>query len=572
MLSPSTTPRELASLLGTSYSNLTYVVYGQGVAKHYSEFSIPKKNGELRVIQAPSNQLKVLQRRLKTQLELIYLPHDAATAFINGRGVISNSVQHVQKKAVLNLDLEDFFHQINFGRVYGLLKAKPYSLRPDTARIIAHICCVGGRVPQGSPTSPVISNMICKRLDRELSLLSSKNKAFYTRYADDLTFSFHKLESNEIYVQSYPPLSIFRRILRTFRSLFSSKSDNFPAVHVTLSKTLVNIIESNGFKVNSRKTRLQLSNQRQVVTGLKVNLKVNIDRRFVRTTHAMIHSMEKGEEYAKIKYADKTSEEKKDVTHVVYGRIAFIGMIKGRESSVYLSLASRFNNTYALKKLSTQPSKSNPKLERELYFPAYHQRARLAQCVWVVIFEGIEGDDIDELVQGTAFMIAGQKLITAKHLFDKAGKTEECYVYRISEPSKKFKAKCIQSDSPADVVQLEFVDLGLPIFHNLSISPILDLKPGYMLSIVGFPELMPGHESVGITPCQLINNLVISTVRHGEVDTMIRAGNSGGPILNKYMQVVGMARIGQTFNNDPTTNKIQADGSNFFVYAGHFPS
>ena len=127
-----------------------------------------------RVIKAPNEQLKGFQRRLKVHLEKLYEPHQAATGFIKERGIVSNAKEHIKKAAVFNIDLANFFDQINFGRVRGMLMAKPYCLQEDTATIIAHLCCCNKIVPQGAPTSPVISNMICKKLDRELSFLAKK--------------------------------------------------------------------------------------------------------------------------------------------------------------------------------------------------------------------------------------------------------------------------------------------------------------------------------------------------------------------------------------------------------------
>ena len=174
MLTPLTTPHNLAHILGTTLQKLTYVLYALGVDRQYSTFEITKKNGGVRVIKAPNEQLKGFQRRLKVHLEKLYEPHQAATGFIKERGIVSNAKEHIKKAAVFNIDLANFFDQINFGRVRGMLMAKPYCLQEDTATIIAHLCCCNKIVPQGAPTSPVISNMICKKLDRELSFLAKK--------------------------------------------------------------------------------------------------------------------------------------------------------------------------------------------------------------------------------------------------------------------------------------------------------------------------------------------------------------------------------------------------------------
>lgn len=151
MLTPVTSPHDLAHLLGTTLQKLTYVLYAVGVNTQYSCFVISKKNGGARVIRAPNAQLKCFQRRLKVHLETLYDPHQSATGFIKDRGIVANAQKHIKKAAVFNIDLANFFDQINFGRVRGLLISKPYSLQEDTATLIAHLCCCNKALPKGLP-------------------------------------------------------------------------------------------------------------------------------------------------------------------------------------------------------------------------------------------------------------------------------------------------------------------------------------------------------------------------------------------------------------------------------------
>lgn len=235
MLSSSTTPEDLAHSLGTSYAKLNYVIYGKGTSNLYKSFLLPKISGGQREIMAPLPQLKYLQHQLKPLLDKLYEPHPAASAFIEGRGIVYNAKKHIKKAVVFNIDLENFFNSINFGRIRGLLMAPPYSIQADTARIIAHICCVNKTLPQGAPTSPVLSNMIARRLDKQLSHLAKKYNAQYSRYADDITFSFRIFEENEIFIDKE---------------------------NVAPHPSLIKLIESNGFKINSNKTRLQTRYER----------------------------------------------------------------------------------------------------------------------------------------------------------------------------------------------------------------------------------------------------------------------------------------------------------------------
>lgn len=544
MLSSSTSPQALAILLGTTHSKLTYTLYGKGVDTQYTPFTINKKNGGLRVIRAPSPQLKRLQSRLKIFLEKLYKPHDAASAFVAGRGIVFNSRKHIKKAVVFNIDLKNFYDHINFGRIRGILIAKPYSLKPETATIIAHMCCVNKVLPQGAPTSPILSNMICRRLDRELSLLAKDNRAHFSRYADDITFSFREAGPNDIY------------------QLGST---------LNASKELIRIIESNGFYINNKKMRLQGSNERQVVTGLKVNKKVNVDRRYVRTTRAMIFSLSKSIEQANQVFKSKYPEGASRMELMVAGRVNFIGMVKGLDSTVYQSLAKNFNNLPLEFKLPIRPKVRRTDLETRLHFYGYENRSRLNRCVWVVSFEGVEGIEVGyQQTQGTAFMIEGQRVLTASHVFTKANDPEFCYIYRIFDPSKKYKMKIGARCKTSDILWLEFVDDDIPKLDYLRVASNLDTNPGYKLSVVGFPQLLPGHSDVTIIPCTVTNTFIRSTFKNFQVDADIQAGNSGGPVVNAYMEVVGMATNGPSVTLDEDTFSIEVAGFNSFISAQYF--
>ncbi|MFM7372884.1 MAG: reverse transcriptase domain-containing protein, partial [Sphaerospermopsis kisseleviana] len=103
--------------------------------------------------------------------------------------MVTNAKNHCNKKFVLNLDIKDFFPTITQQRIRGVMMSPPYNLPSQIATTISHICCYEGKLPQGAPTSPIISNIVCAKLDSELRLLAKQNKCFYTRYADDITFS-----------------------------------------------------------------------------------------------------------------------------------------------------------------------------------------------------------------------------------------------------------------------------------------------------------------------------------------------------------------------------------------------
>ena len=316
---------------------------------------------------------------------------------------------------------------------------------------------------------------------------------------------------------------------------------------------------------------MQERSERQIVTGLKVNQKVNLDRRYIRTTRAMIFSLSLDVDAANSIFRERNPNGASRMEFNVAGRINFIGMVKGIDSSVYQSLANKFNNLPLEQKLPIKPSIKKSDLEERLHFYGHKNRARLNRCVWVVSFDGVEGVEGDcALTQGSAFMVKGQKVFTASHVFSKAGDPEFCFIYRIIEPTKKYKMKIESRCKTSDIVRLTFVEPEIPRLDYLNIADVLDINSGYKLSVVGFPQLLPGHSDVTIIPCTVTNSFVKSTFKMCQVDADIQAGNSGGPVVNAFMEVVGMATNGISATLDEDTFTIDLEGFNSFISALHF--
>lgn len=251
-------PEDIAELLEVNYNFLKYYLYILPNSKRYTTFEIPKKTDGVRKITAPATALKIVQQKLNKVLQYVYEPKPSAHGFLPDRGIVSNAKKHSNKKYAFNVDLKDYFPSINFGRVRGLFMAFPYNLPEPVSTVLAQICCHENALPQGAPTSPIVSNMICSKLDTELQQLARKNKCFYTRYADDITFSTN--------VRNFPTAI--------------AKVDDFGFTEV--GSELERIINENGFVVNPSKVRLQSSNQRQEVTGIVVNKFPNVKREFVK--------------------------------------------------------------------------------------------------------------------------------------------------------------------------------------------------------------------------------------------------------------------------------------------------
>ncbi len=278
---------DLAIYLGYTAKGLSYILYKD--ENKYHHFDIPKKNGKKRKISAPNPRLKDVQKRLANKLslcqeELMKNTRKMTTpshGFVKGFSIFSNARIHTKKRYVLNIDLEDFFPSINFGRVRGFfIKNKYFKLSEAVSTIIAQIACYENSLPQGSPCSPIIANLIAHSLDMQLIALAKKYHMFYTRYADDLTFS-----SN----------------VKTFPSDFINEAGK-------LGNKLVKTIEAFGFKVNQQKVRVSHRSSRQEVTGLVVNEHINTKKEYYRLARSLCHSLFFGKE-CYVKNSDGTKTE-----------------------------------------------------------------------------------------------------------------------------------------------------------------------------------------------------------------------------------------------------------------------
>ena len=309
-------------MLDVTHRSFNYWVYRTPVDKRYTTFSLPKKNGEQRRIDAPTDNIKILQQKLNQVLQAVYQNKPSVHGFVDTKSVRSNAESHIKKSWVLNLDLKDFFPSINFGRVRGMFMAKPYNIPENAATVLAHLCCYEKRLPQGAPTSPVVSNMICGRMDSELQRLAARNRSTYTRYADDITFSTTQ--------RRFPRDLAYRDELKQIRP----------------GNELLRVIADNGFSVNYDKVWLRGKSSRQTVTGVTVNEFPNLPKRYISQIRAMLHAWEK---YG-LEAAQEEWEAKYDTKHrapwlpvpkfeqVVKGKIEYLGMIRGQDSTTYLRL------------------------------------------------------------------------------------------------------------------------------------------------------------------------------------------------------------------------------------------
>lgn len=262
---------ELADFLGIPRKRLTYLLYIRHLDNMYTSFEIPKKNGGERLINAPNSELKIIQRKLANELyeyhaKISEKGNSVSQAFEKGKSIFTNAKIHRKKRFIVNVDLENFFDSIHFGRVKGYFeKNKNFQLTQEVATVIAQLTCFKGMLPQGAPTSPIISNYICNIFDLRIIKLAKKYKLDYTRYADDLTFS-----TND------------KRFIENWDAFFEKLKIE---------------VERAGFHLNEKKTRISYKDSRQEVTGVIVNRKISIKREYYKTTRAMANNLYKTGEF-----------------------------------------------------------------------------------------------------------------------------------------------------------------------------------------------------------------------------------------------------------------------------------
>ena len=237
---------------------------GEDAGAPYVAFEIPKRSGGARTIHAPRKTLKTIQRKILDDILAKVPTHDACHGFVKKRSTVTNAKPHLKAKLVIRIDLLDFFPTIHYRRVAGMFRELGYV--SDVAYALAGLVThrprlangtIGwpGALPQGAPTSPAIANVICRRLDARLAALAKGAGAKYTRYADDLTFSF----------ADEPKVSVGRFLW------------------------WVNAIaQQEGFTENAIKRRVYRRHTQQRVTGIVVNDKLTVPRVERRRFRAML--------------------------------------------------------------------------------------------------------------------------------------------------------------------------------------------------------------------------------------------------------------------------------------------
>ena len=317
-------PAELSLFLDTPFYCLERLINNPT----YKFYQVEKKKGGKREIYAPNDELKKVQKKLNYYLQASYLcikPEEAHGFVINPGylgakcNIVENARVHTHKKYVLNIDLKDFFSNISGKQVWSIFSSHPFNYNEQISTALTLLTTYEGKLPTGAPTSPVISNVVCLKLDAELKEFCSEHLLNYSRYADDLTFSTESPISDDILLD------------------------------------IINLIKNNGFFINEKKLRVRSSNRKQIVTGIIVNEKVNVDRTLLRKIRAMLHDFSRNglhhatqKHFKLIGFVDKKYQVQ--FINRLQGYINFVGQVRGKSDSRYLSLMQSFDDCFGVKK------------------------------------------------------------------------------------------------------------------------------------------------------------------------------------------------------------------------------
>ena len=279
---------------------LNYYCNPNNTRRRYTSFEIRKKSGGVRQIDAPRRGLKNILYYLNKIFQSIYTPSSAATGFVQGKSVVDNAQCHIGKNYVFNIDLKDFFDSIHIGRVCGFFeKNKYFNLPHEVAVTIAQLACYQGKLPQGAPTSPMLSNMVFKRTDDGIFSYCCKRGIMYTRYADDMVFSSNNLNASQL------------------------------ISYVTMR------VENIRMNINESKTKVMSRGVRQNVTGVVVNDKLQVSRNYrmkIRQEMFFIQKYRFEEHLCRVKDIPSWIQNPLHYAHHLYGKICFVLQINPKDN------------------------------------------------------------------------------------------------------------------------------------------------------------------------------------------------------------------------------------------------
>lgn len=513
---------DVCDLLEIDDKTLIYILYRGNLSRWYENFDIPKKDGTFRKISAPKSSLKILQSKLNQVLQLVYHEKSNVNAhgFIKNRSIITNSKEHINKNIILNIDIKDFFPSINFGRVRGLF-IKAFNIGERAATVLAQLTCYNNELPQGSPCSPVISNLICRNLDKDLFYLSTKNGCKYSRFADDITFSTNNDYLSDGIVRSAQSTSV-----------------------IVLGDKLLRVFKNNGFEINTRKVRMAKKHEHQEVTGLVVNKKINIKKRYLKEIRSMIHKAKSNGIYEAaleyfIKHRTSTPENEyidaiisqdqdnleEKFLQIMQGKLSFLKMVRGESDLLFAKYASEYNHLCGYEHFKVN-SILNP-------FEVFEDH------IFVV------KNSTQEYI-GSCFALKNFGYVTCAHV------VKDDDFYSLYNPIKKIVIR-----PPANLIKVSENDIAL--FKSPTLDTGFNLNGGYEnhdlykngtdIIFAGYPEYND-EDNITLCTAKITGSRNYLGTPVYTVDKQIFKGTSGGPVFDTNMTVIGIVRSGTSMTEE----------------------
>lgn len=262
------------------------------IENNYKVFKIKKRNGKFRTIYEPNHTLKSIQRKILNNILNNKSISKYAKAYKKGISLRDNAVEHLNKNIILKLDIKDFFETINFIDIYNNCFSIEYFPK-EIGMLLTYLCTYDDHLPQGSPTSSYISNLVMKEFDEYIGEFCDKNNISYTRYSDDLTFS-----------GNFNPSVIIKKVRKNLLKL--------------------------GLEINNSKTHIIKKGNRQTVTGIVVNEKIQISSDYRKEIRKQIYYIKKYGIKSHLQFTNNNISEI-EYLNSLYGKISYILLINNED-------------------------------------------------------------------------------------------------------------------------------------------------------------------------------------------------------------------------------------------------
>lgn len=299
---------QLIEILQISEEQEKIFFYNKNRKKYlYRIVKIPKRTGGVRTLEIPIQQLKVIQKAINNVILSKFNITKEANAYIKKRSIVTNALPHVGAKTLIKIDIKDFFPSINFKHVYGQFRYFGYG--ECVSKYLTLLCVDGNlKLPQGAPTSPTLSNLVCVFMDSRIKGYCTKHNYTYTRYADDITIS-------------------------------STKKLNILLIKL-IKEFIFKVLKDLDFEPNEEKFKCFYNGNKLQVTGIIVNNKLSVPKEKIRELDNAIRYIDK---YGLISHTEYLKVDKKTYISHLYGLANYIKMINKEKGEFYLKKLNKLN-------------------------------------------------------------------------------------------------------------------------------------------------------------------------------------------------------------------------------------